>query len=338
MKILLSLCLCCIYCSYSQSVSNEVREDLHGQVQSVETKLYYAVEEGGKISKGSPFSQGIYNAAMVEMIRALERLGGKQFGITCLANIIPSFTTYTPKGQTAVRTYLDPLLFRKRELFTYDDKQHITSKKIEQLGEVINLETYRYNAADRLEEVVESNGSGKELTKRTYQYDAQGRLLTIDWAVYEKGDNNMLFIDDVQMRFFYEGKLPIRCEIRGKSNGKLAFQANYAYDAENRLVDSRFEQLGVLTIKDSVVYKNGKLAKEYFHYKNFVEDETLVYTFDTQGRVIEAFSPKRNETIRYVYTDDKQGNWVQLITYEFGAPLIFVERKIIYHKPSATHK
>ena len=77
--------------------------------------------------------------------------------------------------------------------------------------------------------------------------------------------------------------------------------------------------------------KNEKLSEEYIMI-NGNEKNGFLNKFSPDGRLIEHLTFSSNKLSTFHYTNDKQGNWIKLINYEQGIPILYVERKIEYFK------
>jgi len=65
---------------------------------------------------------------------------------------------------------------------------------------------------------------------------------------------------------------------------------------------------------------------------NESENNGFLNKFGSDRRLTYHLTFSTDYLCEYKYTDDKQGNWVRMITYEQGVPMLYVERKIEYFK------
>ena len=115
-------------------------------------------------------------------------------------------------------------------------------------------------------------------------------------------------------------------------NEKLSARALYQYNSENQLICSLFQGVGNAIWDSKYIYdKNKKLSEEYIVI-NGNEKNGFLNKFSSEGRLIEHLTFSSNKLSTFHYTNDKQGNWIKLINYEQGVPILYVERKIEYFK------
>ena len=118
----------------------------------------------------------------------------------------------------------------------------------------------------------------------------------------------------------------------------------YTYNVDGELIQRNFKRTEDLPLfKEIYIYNNKRLVnKEVYQFDRLVWRG--LYEYGAEGELIKAISQKIDDFIwhsKYTYdqnnhlnkyTDDKQGNWVRMITYEQGVPMLYVERKIEYFK------
>ncbi|WP_193433072.1 hypothetical protein [Capnocytophaga endodontalis] len=112
----------------------------------------------------------------------------------------------------------------------------------------------------------------------------------------------------------------------------VGVRAFYEYEGENLLIGSLFKEEGSIIWDSKFTYdEHNKLKEEYIEI-NGNKSNGFWNKFSADGRVIEHLTLSSDKVSTFVYTNDKQGNWIKMITYEQGIPVLYVERKIEYFK------
>ena len=108
----------------------------------------------------------------------------------------------------------------------------------------------------------------------------------------------------------------------------VGVRAFYEYDGENLLIGSLFKEEGSIIWDSKFTYdEHNKLKEEYIEINGNKNNG-----FRNKFRVIEHLTLSSDKVSTFVYTNDKQGNWIKMINYENGVPMLYVERKIEYFK------
>lgn len=75
--------------------------------------------------------------------------------------------------------------------------------------------------------------------------------------------------------------------------------------------------------------QNNHLEEEYL-LTNESEKDGFLNKFGSDRRSTYHLTLSTNYLCEYKYTDDKQGNWVKMVTHGQGVPTLYVGRKIEY--------
>ena len=114
--------------------------------------------------------------------------------------------------------------------------------------------------------------------------------------------------------------------------GVLGVCAFYEYNDENLLIGSLFKEEGNMIWDSKFTYDEDNRLKEEYIEINGNKNNGFQNKFSADGRLIEHLTLSSEKVATFVYTNDKQGNWIKMINYENGVPLLYVERKIEYFK------
>jgi hypothetical protein len=142
------------------------------------------------------------------------------------------------------------------------------------------------------------------LSKSVYNFNDSGRLLDVKRYRADGGLN-------VKVIYKYDAKGNILEEENFDASGTMFMKGVNKYDVrDNRIVYDRFNQFGHLFLKSN-------------------------YKFDKAGHEIQEREYDSHEALKYATTFeysnfDKQGNWLQKITYKNDEPKIITEREIEY--------
>nr|WP_314474486.1 hypothetical protein [uncultured Capnocytophaga sp.] len=322
-KLFYILLLIPYLCTYAQTAPTDwTKMGLKGKVKSVETGFYFAVEKDGVISKGDPFSMGFYTPERIEKFYLMQKMGANAFFLTFLVDIVPSVVTYNQKGRLVEKRLFDTTLHRKI-VYTYDAKNHLIDKSTFVRDLLAVKDTYKYKANGQKEEDLLNQLGGEGGVTCKYIYDADGRLIECNYIDVDG-------LPSAKETYTYKNKLLV-----GKDtyrNGVLSVRAFYEYDGENLLIGSLFKEEGSIIWDSKFTYdEHNKLKEEYIEI-NGNKNNGFRNKFSADGRVIEHLTLSSDKVSTFVYTNDKQGNWIKMINYENGVPMLYVERKIEYFK------
>ena len=295
---------------------------LKGKVKSVETGFYFAVEKDGVISKGDPFSMGFYSSERIEIFHLMQKMGANVFFLTFLVDIVPSVVTYNQKGKLVEKRLFDTTLHRKI-VYTYDAKNHLIDKSTFVRDVLAVKDTYKYKANGQKEEDLLNQLGGEGGVTCKYIYDADGRLIECNYIDVDG-------FPSAKEIYTYKNKLLVGKDTYRK--GVLGVRAFYEYNDENLLIGSLFKEEGNMIWDSKFTYDEGNRLKEEYIEINGNKNNGFQNKFSADGRVIEHLTLSSGKVSTYVYTNDKQGNWIKMINYENGVPVLYVERKIEYFK------
>ena len=294
---------------------------LKGKVKSVKTSIYFAEEKGNDFAKGSTLSQGIYPVKKIKQYSEMERMGVKAFFIQFLVNIIPSAITFDKNGFITEKWRYDDI-FPKKIVYTYDKKHRLIDKSTF-VDEVLETkDTLVYNAKGQLEKEV-LDLKTKDETIYTYTYNVDGELIQRN---FKRTEDLPLFKEI----YIYNNKRLVNKEIY--QFDRLIWRGLYEYGAEGELIKAISQKIDDFIWHSKYTYDQNNQLKEEYLLINESENNGFLNKFGSDRRLTYHLTFSTDYLCEYKYTDDKQGNWVRMITYEQGVPMLYVERKIEYFK------
>ena len=294
---------------------------LKGKVKSVKTSIYFAEEKGNDFAKGSTLSQGIYPVKKIKQYSEMERMGVKAFFIQFLVNIIPSAITFDKNGFITEKWRYDDI-FPKKIVYTYDKKHRLIDKSTF-VDEVLETkDTLVYNAKGQLEKEV-LDLKTKDETIYTYTYNVDGELIQRN---FKRTEDLPLFKEI----YIYNNKRLVNKELY--QFDRLIWRGLYEYGAEGELIKAISQKIDDFIWHSKYTYDQNNQLKEEYLLINESENNGFLNKFGSDRRLTYHLTFSTNYLCEYKYTDDKQGNWVRMITYEQGVPMLYVERKIEYFK------
>ena len=294
---------------------------LKGKVKSVKTSIYFAEEKGNDFAKGSTLSQGIYPVKKIKQYSEMERMGVKAFFIQFLVNIIPSAITFDKNGFITEKWRYDDI-FPKKIVYTYDKKHRLIDKSTF-VDEVLETkDTLVYNAKGQLEKEV-LDLKTKDETIYTYTYNVDGELIQRN---FKRTEDLPLFKEI----YIYNNKRLVNKEVY--QFDRLIWRGLYEYGAEEELIKAISQKIDDFIWHSKYTYDQNNQLKEEYLLINESENNGFLNKFGSDRRLTYHLTFSTDYLCEYKYTDDKQGNWVRMITYEQGVPMLYVERKIEYFK------
>ena len=327
MKIKYFFCVLLLIVSvyaYAQgdAVGNDwVAMGLKGKVKSVKTSIYFAEEKGNDFAKGSTLSQGIYPDKKIKQYSEMERMGVKAFFIQFLVNIIPSAITFDKNGFITEKWRYDDI-FPKKIVYTYDKKHRLIDKSTF-VDEVLETkDTLVYNTKGQLEKEV-LDLKTKDETIYTYTYNVDGELIQRN---FKRTEDLPLFKEI----YIYNNKRLVNKELY--QFDRLIWRGLYEYGAEGELIKAISQKIDDFIWHSKYTYDQNNQLKEEYLLINESENNGFLNKFGSDRRLTYHLTFSTDYLCEYKYTDDKQGNWVRMITYEQGVPMLYVERKIEYFK------
>ena len=294
---------------------------LKGKVKSVKTSIYFAEEKGNDFAKGSTLSQGIYPVKKIKQYSEMERMGVKAFFIQFLVNIIPSAITFDKNGFITEKWRYDDI-FPKKIVYTYDKKHRLIDKSTF-VDEVLETkDTLVYNTKGQLEKEI-LDLKTKDETIYTYTYNVDGELIQRN---FKRTEDLPLFKEI----YIYNNKRLVNKEIY--QFDRLIWRGLYEYGAEGELIKAISQKIDDFIWHSKYTYDQNNQLKEEYLLINESENNGFLNKFGSDRRLTYHLTFSTDYLCEYKYTDDKQGNWVRMITYEQGVPMLYVERKIEYFK------
>ena len=325
MKIKYFFCILLLIVSvYAYAQGEAVGNDwtklgLKGKVKSVKTSIYFAEEKGNDFAKGSTLSQGIYPVKKIKQYSEMERMGVKAFFIQFLVNIIPSAITFDKNGFITEKWRYDDI-FPKKIVYTYDKKHRLIDKSTF-VDEVLETkDTLVYNAKGQLEKEI-LDLKTKDETIYTYTYNVDGELIQRN---FKRTEDLPLFKEI----YIYNNKRLVNKEVY--QFDRLIWRGLYEYGAEGELIKAISQKIDDFIWHSKYTYDQNNQLKEEYLLINESEKNGFLNRFGSDRRLTYHLTFSTNYLCEYKYTDDKQGNWVKMITYEQGVPILYVERKIEY--------
>ena len=323
-KIICLLLLGCCIDAYAQdeTASNDwAKIGLKGKVKSVKTSIYFAEEKGNDFAKGSTLSQGIYPVKKIKQYSEMERMGVKAFFIQFLVNIIPSAITFDKNGFITEKWRYDDI-FPKKIVYTYDKKHRLIDKSTF-VDEVLETkDTLVYNTKGQLEKEI-LDLKTKDETIYTYTYNVDGELIQRN---FKRTEDLPLFKEI----YIYNNKRLVNKEVY--QFDRLVWRGLYEYGAEGELIKAISQKIDDFIWHSKYTYDQNNQLKEEYLLINESENNGFLNKFGSDRRLTYHLTFSTDYLCEYKYTDDKQGNWVRMITYEQGVPMLYVERKIEYFK------
>ena len=294
---------------------------LKGKVKSVKTSIYFAEEKGNDFAKGSTLSQGIYPVKKIKQYSEMERMGVKAFFIQFLVNIIPSAITFDKNGFITEKWRYDDI-FPKKIVYTYDKKHRLIDKSTF-VDEVLETkDTLVYNTKGQLEKEI-LDLKTKDETIYTYTYNVDGELIQRN---FKRTEDLPLFKEI----YIYNNKRLVNKEVY--QFDRLIWRGLYEYGAEEELIKAISQKIDDFIWHSKYTYDQNNQLKEEYLLINESENNGFLNKFGPDRRLTYHLTFSTDYLCEYKYTDDKQGNWVRMITYEQGVPMLYVERKIEYFK------
>ena len=305
-----------------EAASNDwAKIGLKGKVKSVKTSIYFAEEKGNDFAKGSTLSQGIYPVKKIKQYSEMERMGVKAFFIQFLVNIIPSAITFDKNGFITEKWRYDDI-FPKKIVYTYDKKHRLIDKSTF-VDEVLETkDTLVYNTKGQLEKEV-LDLKTKDETIYTYTYNVDGELIQRN---FKRTEDLPLFKEI----YIYNNKRLVNKEVY--QFDRLIWRGLYEYGAEEELIKAISQKIDDFIWHSKYTYDQNNQLKEEYLLINESENNGFLNKFGSDRRLTYHLTFSTDYLCEYKYTDDKQGNWVRMITYEQGVPMLYVERKIEYFK------
>ena len=294
---------------------------LKGKVKLVETGFYFAEEKDNDFIKGTPFSQGIYPAEKIKQYSEMERMGVKAFFIYFLVNIIPSAITFDKNGFITEK-WLYNTVSPKKIVYTYDKKNRLIDKSTFVHDFLETKDTLIYNAKGQLEEEV-LDLKTKDETIYTYTYNVDGELI-------QRNFKKTKYLPLFKEIYIYNNKRLVNKE--AYQFDQLIWRGLYEYGAEGELIKAISQKIDDFIWHSKYAYDQNNQLKEEYLLINESENNGFLNKFGSDRRLTYHLTFSTNYLCEYKYRDDKQGNWVRMITYEQGVPMLYVERKIEYFK------
>ena len=294
---------------------------LKGKVKSVKTSIYFAEEKGNDFAKGATLSQGIYPVKKIKQYSEMERMGVKAFFIHFLVNIIPSAITFDKNGFITEK-WLYNTVSPKKIVYTYDKKNRLIDKTTFVHDFLETKDTLIYNTKGQLEKEV-LDLKTKDETIYTYTYNVDGELIQRN---FKRTEDLPLFKEI----YIYNNKRLVNKEVY--QFDRLIWRGLYEYGAEGELIKAISQKIDDFIWHSKYTYDQNNQLKEEYLLINESENNGFLNKFSSDRRLTYHLTFSTDYLCEYKYTDDKQGNWVRMITYEQGVPMLYVERNIEYFK------
>ena len=160
--------------------------------------------------------------------------------------------------------------------------------------------------------------------KIVYTYDKKHRLIDKSTFVDEVLEDLPLYKEI----YIYNNKRLVNKELY--QFDQLIWRGLYEYGAEGELIKAISQKIDDFIWHSKYTYDQNNQLKEEYLLINESEKNGFLNRFGSDRRLTYHLTFSTNYLCEYKYTDDKQGNWVKMITYEQGVPILYVERKIEY--------
>ena len=205
-------------------------------------------------------------------------------------------------------------------MYTYDKKHRLIDKSTF-VDEVLETkDTLVYNTKGQLEKEV-LDLKTKDETIYTYTYNVDGELIQRN---FKRTEDLPLFKEI----YIYNNKRLVNKEVY--QFDRLIWRGLYEYGAEGELIKAISQKIDDFIWHSKYTYDQNNQLKEEYLLINESENNGFLNKFGSDKRLTYHLTFSTNYLCEYKYTDDKQGNWVRMITYEQGVPILYVERKIEY--------
>ena len=205
-------------------------------------------------------------------------------------------------------------------MYTYDKKHRLIDKSTFVHDFLETKDTLVYNAKGQLEKEV-LDLKTKDETIYTYTYNVDGELIQRN---FKRTEDLPLFKEI----YIYNNKRLVNKELY--QFDRLIWRGLYEYGAEGELIKAISQKIDDFMWHSKYAYDQNNQLKEEYLLINESEKNGFLNRFGSDRRLTYHLTFSTNYLCEYKYTDDKQGNWVRMITYEQGVPMLYVERKIEY--------
>lgn len=182
--------------------------------------------------------------------------------------------------------------------------------------------TYNYDQNGNLIGKKEVNQNSNNYHEFIYNYDNDGYI--IESLYYDIGKLSGKSI------YEYDSRKNKISERKANSNLKLGLFKIWTYDKENRIVDETYIQENKKRLKFSNIYGSTGLKLEIRGYNEGGIFEHITYNYDDKGYLMESNTHRKDFHERYIYKNDKKGNWVQKTYFKNDLPQTITEREIEY--------
>lgn len=297
-------------CVFANRKDNDLKKmNLYGQVKTIKTESYHAIEEFGEISKGkkgtsfttAPDSYSIFdtNGNLIEKTW-IKSLGMVNSEITTNINM-KTICKYDSNGNLInKKTYQNETPFEDF-VYKYDNDGNLIEHNESGYQESIINTIFKYDNGILIERTINYANGNKE----TKKYDSKGNWIenvsTYSGSAYKTVKSNK-----------YDDKGNLIEDLWHRDNGSVFMHCIYKYDNDNNLIEQ----------------------KRYSDIENTGLKEVWNRKYDNNGNVIEENQFKPNEPLygitEYKYEFDSKGNWIKRIeSFEDGKKFI-IEREIEY--------
>lgn len=213
--------------------------------------------------------------------------------------------------------YRNDNLFEKY-LYAYDTRNNITKElNINSNGDIEKETTYERRYFQGKEVYCKKNDPDYGIDIRETKYDSIGRLIT------EKVnfDNNFIRV----IKYSYTDFNKLKSKIERNEDGNLVVSTNYKYDDLQRPIEIKYVFNDGKCTTRSIVYDGDTQIQSSTIYDGNKENKVV-----RQGNIVEY--KKNNDTFKYEYVFDKEGNWTKITEFKNTIPTLIRERSILYYE------
>jgi hypothetical protein len=308
--LLLFACLLLFSCTHEKKkVKNDlVTMNLKGEVKSITSYSYKAIENSGKVEKDSLKGAGveIYNSSGFLVLDSSIMKNRNGF------KLIQIFDEHNNRLERKLYKYGK---LKAKTIKKYDEKNNVIEENTlaspsdklypDSLAKTGNTYSYKYDTINEILEAVATQ-DGKPWYRAEYEYDTKGNLIK----------RKMYYAWDKGLSDFFRVKYD---------------------DKGNQLEKDDFNADSILVFRFIDKYDDkGNLIQEIARRKGDTLEFDEVKTYDDKGNLIRNIDYHKDSVVhwdwRYEYRKfDATGNWTEQVFYNKGKPETITERTIEYY-------
>jgi len=317
-KIVKKICvIILVFISFSScEISNEDKgkyvDGYFGRVKSITQFEYNAIEDNGKIIKGSIFKD--------------------PFGFSH-----GSEEKYDNIGNRIERiNYNGFYKIDEKYISIFDTKKNeIEYSKYDSNGQLETKIKKRYNNNNLIVEEIELDNNGNLNNKIIIDYDEKQNI--VREMTYDK-------VGEIEREIYYKydekgNNIEVKSDAKDAFFGNLGYLIIKKYDSQNRIIQSlRYERYD---LKDYVFLNNVKYvyndtvnSKETIRFNtDGTQEFSVIRKYDENGNVVEQSQQSKNENLKFTYKFDENNNEIEMLRYNSRGKITFKQKyELIYDK------